>query len=178
MRKLVLLSALVLAFSTTIVAAQTTMKKEKRQERKELRKLEGNEVNARSQDQFAMDFPKNTNPTWERTKNFDEATFMKDGKSVTAYYDYDAILVGTSTVKAFSDLPKKAQKAIGDKYKGYTQKAVIFYDNNEDSNSEMVLYNLPFEDADNYFVELQKDAKNVVVKVTTNGQVTYFADIK
>ncbi len=38
----------------------------------------------------------------------------------------------------------------------------------------MILYNNAFDDEDNYFVELQKDNKTIVVQVTMDGLIGYF----
>ena len=38
----------------------------------------------------------------------------------------------------------------------------------------MNLFDLQFDDADNYFVELEKDNKKIVVQVNMSGDVSYF----
>jgi DUF1365 family protein len=43
---------------------------------------------------------------------------------------------------------------------------------------DMILYGNTFDDADNYFVELKKDNKAVVVKVDLAGYVSFFTDMK
>ena len=79
--------------------------------------------------------------------------------------------------KTFSDLPASAQKQINKEYKDYTIEKVIFFDDNEDVDTDMILYGSQFDDADNYFVELRKDNKDVVLQVTMDGLVGYFAGI-
>ena len=68
---------------------------------------------------------------WERIENFDKATFTKDGKEISAYYDYDAKLVGTTMHKTFADLPATSQKTINEKYPGYSKVDVVLFDDNE-----------------------------------------------
>ena len=97
-------------------------KREERKEKKELRKLEGPEVSYQSIQAFERDFHNVSNPSWKRSAYFDEVTFTnKRGKRETAYYDYSAELVGTTTSKEFTDLPVSAQKFIINKYGGYSK---------------------------------------------------------
>ena len=89
------------------------------QDKKELRKMEGQEVSDLAREQFKVDFGNIPVNAWEGINNFDEATFTKDGNVTSAFYDDHAQLVGTTTEKKFSDLPLKAQKWINKKYNGY-----------------------------------------------------------
>jgi hypothetical protein len=96
------------------------------------------------------------------------------GKKMTAWYDYYENLVGTTSQVSFADLPADGQKAIKTKYKDYTVGKVIFFDDNEVNETDMILYNQQFDDADNYFVELAKEKSTMVVMVNTRGEVTFF----
>jgi hypothetical protein len=181
MKKLLILPAVIMIAAA--VNAQTeaslkssiqTEKKVKKEDRKELRKLEGNDVSYRTKQVFTGDFGDINGATWKRTPTFDEATFTKDGMRETAYYDYDAKLVGTTTRKTFSDLPVNAQKYIDRKYTGYTKGRVIFFDDNEFNETDMVLYGSQFDDADNYFIELTKGTEKIILDVNTAGDVSFF----
>ena len=157
---------------------ETTTKKEKKEERKEERKLKGQEVTYQSREAFFKDFGDVPVSKMERTLNFDKFTFTKDGQEMTACYDIESNLVGTVSDKAFTDLPANAQKYIQEKYKGYTVGPVIFFDDNELNDTDMILYGTQFDDADNYFVELKKENKNIIVQVKMNGTVAYFSEMK
>ena len=154
--------------------AIANINQEKKGERKELRKLKGNEVSYQAKQAFIIDFGNIHVTNWERLDNFGEAAFIKDGQAMSAFYDEDAKLVGTTTNKTFADLPEKAQKYISEKYKDYSIGDVILYDDNEQNETDMVLYNLQFDDVDSYFVELKKDNKKIVVQVRENGDVAYY----
>lgn len=145
---------------------------------KKLRKLEGTVVAEKSKQAFARDFPGMSAISWNRGTNFDEVVFLKSGKRSTAYYDEDAELVGTTVAVNFSDLPAKGQQYINKHYPGYEKVAVVLFDDNELNETDMVLYNQQFEDEDNYFIELKKDNKAIVVKCTMGGMVSYFRDLK
>jgi hypothetical protein len=153
------------------------IKKEERGEKKELRKLEGENVSYQSKNAFYADFGNVPGTTWTRGDYFDEAHFIKDGQAMTAYYDFDAQLVGTTTHKSFSDLPEIAQKYINKKYSDYTIKDVIFYDDNEYNDTDMVLYGDPFEDEDSYFVVLNKEDHQTILHINTNGNVSFFKEM-
>jgi Peptidogalycan biosysnthesis/recognition len=182
-------AAILLAFIST--QAQTndalvknnnkSVKEERKEIKKEkqitLRQLEGNEINYQSKQEFYRTFGDLPNVEWTKGKYFDQAVFNKDGIITTAYFDFDAQLVGTTCTKTFDDLPAAAQKQISKQYKDYTVEKVIFFDDNEDNSTDMVLYANQFDDEDNYFVELKKDNKAIVVQVTMDGLVGYFTTL-
>ncbi len=177
MKRLIILSIASLMIAGT-VNAQMISKVSKREDKKELRKLKGNAVSSQSKSEFKTDFGKVTNVQWKRTSNFDEATFKKGNSNMTAYYDEKGMLVGTMQPKNFTDLPAKAQKYINEKYKGYNKSNVVFFDDNEKNETDMVFYDQQFNDVDSYFVELKNDKKDLVLEVTKNGEVSYFRDLK
>lgn len=151
---------------------------EKKEDRKELRKLEGTEPTYQSKEAFMGDFPDASNISWEREKFFDVASFTLNGVAEKAYYDINSELVGTIVQKSFSDLPLPAQKDINKHYAGYQKGKVIMFDDNEYNDTDMELYGVQFEDADNYFIELKKGAKDIVLQVTPEGGVYFFSEIR
>lgn len=153
-------------------------KKEKREERKALRKLEGPQASYQSKEQFEQDFDKATDVHWKRTKYFDEATFVQDGQKMIAFYDYKNDLVGTTQTKSFTDLPAVAQQFINKKYKDAHVEKVILFDDNEINETDMLLYNHQFDDEDNYFVELQQGTKEIVLQVDMSGEVSFFTTMQ
>jgi hypothetical protein len=194
MKKLIVLSAMALILAATGYSQTTeamlkkdikadrkeesAIKKEKRKERRELRKLDGTVVRYGTREQFAQDFGNIRDARWARSAYYDEATFTKDGQVWTAYYDYDSKLVGTTTHKTFGDIPLKAQNYINQKYGDYSKGVVVFFDDNEASPTDMIMYDQQFQDADNYFVELKKDNRKIVLQVTMEGDVTFFKQLK
>lgn len=149
-------------------------KKELRTERIALRKLEGNKVSEVAKNSFNVDFGAANNAQWKRVDTYDEVAFTIDGKAVKAYYDEDGSLVGTTTSKTFAQLPAYGQKEINTKYKGYTVGPIIYYDDNENNATDMILYGLQFEHTDCYFVELSKGQDKFVVQVGPVGYIQMF----
>jgi hypothetical protein len=193
MKNLVLLIIAIFAISTFVNAQvdksaikkdikiinkeESALNKEKKIERKELRKLNGAEVSNQAKQQFLIDFPNATDAQWKRTTVFDEVSFTKDGKKWKSFYDNDSKLVGTTSIITFAELPVNDQKEIDKKYKDYSKGPVVFFDDNEFNETDMFLYNMQFDDEDNYFVELSKGAKKIVVRVNTAGEVFFFKEL-
>lgn len=149
-------------------------KKELSKEKKELRKLEKGDVSYQSKEQFYRDFGKLPNVQWKRSDYFDEATFTKDGQKLTAFYDITSSLVGTMSRKTFEDLPANAQKEIKKKYKDYIVDLVLFFEDNEANDTDILLYGVRFSDVDNYFVELLKGNEKIVLQINLEGDVYFF----
>ncbi|HEY2721581.1 MAG TPA: hypothetical protein VGI82_07640 [Chitinophagaceae bacterium] len=188
MKTLLILSVATLLVVTAKAQTEMALKTDSREteefksdrghEKKELRKLEGSEASYQAEQQFLMDFDRTPIVSSKRSENLDEFTFNKDGIVTTAFYDADADLVGTTQIRPFADLPGKGQQNIIKDYKGWNPVEVVFYDDNEANESDMVLYNSRFNDADSYFVELEKDNSKMVVQVDMNGEVGYFTTLR
>lgn len=130
-------------------------------------------VNPLSKNNFAEDFKGVSKVSWQKDDEFDVASFKLDNKKVQAYYDENGQLVGTITNTSLAELLQVSQKDIKKKYKGYTVTEVVRYDDNEDNNTDMVLYDTAF-DADSYFVELSDGKKTIVLLVDSAGEVSVF----
>ncbi len=195
MKNIIIVSAITLGFTISMTAQtdkethlkkdmknldkrEAAIKKEKQEVRKELRKLEGEEVSAEAKQHFDTDFIATTDARWERTAHFDEVAYTKDGQMSKAYYDTDTKLVGTTSNRTFEELPAKAQKTINRKYRSYKSGDVILFHDNEFNRSNMVLYNQQFIDNNNYFVEMKSENKRIVLRVNMEGDVFYFTQTK
>lgn len=171
--KKVLALSITFLFAVSVVIGQATKKA-----RVPLKKLEGKDVSIVSKNNFATEYGNVPNVKWVRSSNFDEATFIKDGKEMRAFFDDEGNLVGTTSHVKFADLPEKAQKEIKAKYNDYSiNPAIVFFDDNEKVDTDMILYGTQFEDADNYFVELSKGTKRIVLQVNPEGMVTFFKEL-
>lgn len=148
---------------------------EKKRERKELRKLEGNKVSTASKQTFDLQFGSNIpNVKWTRTQDYDIADFVLKKHDMKAYFDADGELVGTVQPKTMDDLPDKGVRILQTKYKDYKIGKILYFDNNEDNASPMILWGTEILDRSNYFVELWKGDDKLVVYVDPGGNVTMF----
>lgn len=154
-----------------------TQNKETKKESIPLKKLEGSNVSEMAKESFKADFGKVPDVKWQRSGTFDEAIFMKDGKEMIANYDIGGKLVGTTKVVTFAEVPATGQQDIKKRYKDYTVSTVIFYDDNEANETDMIMYGIQFDDADNYFVELKKGNSKIVVRVDLKGEVFFFKQL-
>ncbi len=189
MKKLSIVLGAFLLLSVSLGNARTTkhltndainkaLKHEKRSEKKTVKNLNGSDGSKINKLNFNTDFGKNNDVTWTRTAYFEEATFSKDGHEMTAYYDFEGQLVGTTTYKTFADLPAYGQKYITKKYSDYAIGSVLFYNYNGAKDIDKVLYGSQFGNADNYFVELTKGDNKIMLQVDPVGVVTFFKQLK
>lgn len=177
--KRIFFAATALLMSANIAFAHTTDdSKRTKAERKELRKESRSEVSNFTKTQFYEDFPGATDIRFEKTSYFDEASFTLGGDRLRAYYDIKSNLVGTTQEKSFTDLPENAQRSIQKKYGDYKVGRVFRYDDNESNDTDMTMFDMAFDDADNYFVELSKSSDIIVVKVDMAGNVSFFKTIR
>jgi len=189
MKKVLLAGTIMLTAATATLAdtsADRRERKEERAERKEVRndyhklnRAENHmEVSWFTRNNFAKDFPEAKNVGYAKTKNFDEVFFTSGKDNLIAYYDNETHLVGTTQKLAFSDLPENAQKEIHKKYSEYGIAEVMKFNDNESNDTDMILYGTAFDDADNYFVELKNDRKDIIVKISGYGYLSFFKDLK
>jgi hypothetical protein len=142
-----------------------------RELRREDRAYEKEQVSYATRNNFAGDFPGAQNVLFTAGKFFEEASYTLNGARYTAYYDNQSMLVGTTTEKQFTDLPADGQKDITRHLlnKGYSVDKVILFDDNEANDTDMWIYDQPFQDEDVYFVILEKAGKQSVVEINSSG---------
>ncbi|HTF32063.1 MAG TPA: hypothetical protein VK625_24570 [Flavitalea sp.] len=181
--KKVFLAVTIMFTTASVTLAHTSAdrreRKEERAERREMRRDENStKVSYFTRNNFAKDFPDATNVRFVKAKDFEEVLFTSDKTNLIAYYDNETKLVGTTQRLAFTDLPENAQKEIHKKYSEYGVAEVVKFDDNEINDTDMILYGSAFDDADNYFVELKNDRKDIIVKINGYGYLTFFKDLK
>lgn len=184
MKKILLTTAVITIFIASAQAgmaghkadkeARRQLRKERRAERKELWL---HSVNVATERQFYDDFPGAKDVSWTEGA-FAEATFSDGDVVKTAYYDMDDELVGTTEKVDYLTLPAKARQEIEKKYTGYTVKRCILFDDNEANNTDMYLFSHRFDDEDTYFALLNNGSKKILLRVTTDGEVSFFHDYK
>jgi len=139
--------------------------------------VRSSDVSELSKDEFFDEFGKVSNLSWKKSPNFDEATFTKNGRNITAFFDGSADLVGTTTLKTFKDLPVDTQKEIKHEYKNYQIGPVIYFKDDQMDNTGLMQYTNQFASANNYFIELAKKKHKIILQVTPEGNVYYFMNL-
>ena len=189
MKKIFLAMTIMLTAASVTLAHTSADRRERREERGERREIRSDyhkirrdenraKVSYFTRNNFAKDFPDAKNVRYVKTKNFDEVLFTSGRDNLIAYYDNETNLVGTTQKLAFSDLPGNAQKEIHKKYSEYGVAEVMKFDDNETNDTDMILFGTAFDDADNYFVELKNDRKDIILKINTYGLVSFFKELK
>ena len=135
------------------------------------------EPNAAIEFQFSKDCPKAKSVNWTYHE-FVEVTFLDKGVAKTAYYDENDNLLGTTTNVDLIALPEKARDHINKEYPGYSIEKVVFFGDNEANDTDMSLFNQSVEDEDNYFPLLIKGSKEIILKVSPEGDVSFFGNFK
>jgi len=154
--------------------------KEEKTVRREDRAFRKEEVSYQTMQAFKSDFPNAKDVGYMVGSNFDEVAYNQGGKDYIAYYNNSGELVGTTSHASFSALPANAQKEITKRYlnKGYNTDRVILFDDNELVPTDMWLYERSFDDEDNYFIELSKLDKKLVLQVDMKGNVSFYKDLR
>ena len=118
---------------------------------------------------FAADFKEAKSPVWVVTSNCQKVAFTLEGKHLTAFYSLSGDFMGTTQDLSISAIPADAKTRIATKYAGYTAGQVIKYDTYDaDTFTSSIVY----------FVDLKKADREILVKVTPEGDVSYFKNIK
>jgi len=164
-------------YASTSNPSKKEQRIEKRGDRRELRRLEGTKVSSSSIKSFKVDFANASNVNWNRTPNYDIATFTLKGQELKAYYDSESQLVGTTQYKTIEDLPEKGQKILRAKYKDYSVGKIMFFNNNDLNRSPMLLWGTEIVDQSSFFVELANGTKKMVVYVDQGGNVKPFKQL-
>lgn len=178
MKKIFFAAGMLLMTANITFAHTTDDGKKTKAERKELRKENKAEVSTFTKTQFYEDFPGATNIRFEKTNYFEEVSFTSGKDRLRAYYDIRSNLVGTTERKSFADLPENAQHTLEKKYGDYKVERIFRYDDNESNDTDMTMFDMAFDDTDNYFVELRKDSEFMIVKVDMAGNVSFFKSMK
>jgi hypothetical protein len=146
-------------------------------ERPPLRKLDGTTISQDSQTSFYMTIGNVPDIKWIRGTYYDEATYNKDGQDFKAYFDINGALVGTTTLKKATELSNPIEKSIKKQYPDATIGQVTYFQDNEDNNTDMIMYGIQFESKTQYFIEVTQGANKFVVMSNKDGDVTLFKQL-
>jgi hypothetical protein len=121
------------------------------------------------QSQFDEEFGDATNVVWAITPNCQKAVFTENGVRKTAFYNLQGEYIGVTENVAYATISEKAQKEIAAKYNGYKVGTVIKLTTNDSNvNFDQVVY----------FVDLQNNTNEVLLRVTPSSGVYFFKQVK
>jgi hypothetical protein len=127
-----------------------------------------NNISSSAKKRFQQDFGPVSSVRWEKSGSYSKATFNRNGSTVSAWYNKDAKLVGTSSSRSFSDMPGKAQETITSAYNDYYVVSVQGFDSARG--------NRPVG-AQNWLVELSDGTAKIIVRVNASGEATLLKKI-
>lgn len=126
---------------------------------------------------FIADFGFIRNAGWAKSTKYNKVTFVKNGNPMTAYFNTQGEIIGTTAVKKFSDLPSSSQKIIKSRYNDYAIGDVIYFEDYRADDTDGILYGVKFQYPGNYFLELTKGAKRIIVEVNPEGEVLLYSEL-
>jgi hypothetical protein len=179
MKKLTIILSLFLLFlvidqTYAQLFARADTKKEPRSEKRRHEKVAESKVNVASVKSFMKEFGNLSKVTWIKTDDYDKAVFTREAHTLNAYYDGEGQLVGTTTLKSFSDLPKKGQENLKILFWNYTVQQVIWFQNNPGNKTPLKLWNTEITESNNYLVEMLYGFRRIVLYVDPDGKISLF----
>jgi hypothetical protein len=114
---------------------------------------------------FKSDFKDADNTVWSITESFQKVHFTERNKIYTAFYNLDGDYLGLTENVNYNRIALPARKEIADEYKDYKVMDVIKYNTNTTKEPTA------------YFVDLQKNNREILLKVSADNEVSYFKDI-
>jgi len=120
----------------------------------------GEETKARATKSLKAEFATAENIQWKVTENFIKATFTWNGQKLEMFYNNNGEVIAKSRIIEATSLPLSAQQFITKRYAGYTVSEAIEYESQDEDNC--------------YYASLVKDGTKVMLRITTNGDVSLF----
>jgi hypothetical protein len=114
-------------------------------------------VDIRAKENFEMDFRDASNATWKVFASYAQVEFTVDDKKVTAFYDNDGELIGSSYKISLNDLPTRAKRTFAKKYSDYPVTEAVRFE---------------FKDHISYFISVVKEGASEIVKVDDAGVIS------
>jgi predicted transcriptional regulator len=127
--------------------------------------------------QFSSDFRGAKNVVWTVNANCQKAEFIVDDVKMTAFYKLTGEYMGVTQNVNYKSLPSAAKQEIETKYKGYQVAEVIKYQVNVTADYFDRLLTSSTESTV-YFVDLKSQSEEMIVKVSTQGDVNFFKQVK
>ena len=119
---------------------------------------------------FANDFANAQDVVWTVSNNCQKAEFVVDGVKKTAFYNKNGDFLGTTQTVGYNAIPVKSQTLIAAAYPGYQAGDVIVYQTNEELDTTI--------EPVSYFVDLKSKAHEVLVRITSEGTLDLFKQVK
>jgi F0F1-type ATP synthase gamma subunit len=158
MKKLLITTLIVVGLSTSLFADR----------------IRKNDVNAKASytvlKRFSKDYPNAKDVKWSINKKFQKADFIKNNIKMTAFYNRQNQFVALKMVIDAKIIPVSTQKEIASQYADCVVNEFFLVQYNTEIN--------PDAEEATYFVDLKNDSKEIVVRISHDAHIHFFARIK
>ncbi len=113
---------------------------------------------------FASTFSKAKNVSWNSNGKFDKVTFELNNETVTAFYNEDGDLIGTSKKVSFDKLPKAALELITTQYTFPEYQVMECIEFSSDDSAKK------------YYTSFATEDETVVLEIMETGRVSVFSE--
>jgi hypothetical protein len=113
---------------------------------------------------FATAFSDAKNVSWISNGKFDKVTFDLNNETITAFYNEDGDLIGTSKKVSFDKLPKAALETITTRYTFPDYQIVECIEFSSENGEK------------EYYTSFSTDDSIVVLEIMENGRVSVFSE--
>lgn len=128
------------------------------------------------QHQFDSEFSGAEQVSWSSTANGLKADFIMNDVKMSAFYNKVGDFVGSTEDITFKSLPSPAKKTIAARYKGYFATEIMKFQGND---SPSAYERLTSDDQSSaYYVDLKSEKEEVLLKITSHGDVSLYKQIK
>lgn len=166
MRKLIYLAFCVMAFSVSTYAAN-----------KNNIALDDREASYFALNQFASRYQQATNVNWIITDSYQKASFLLNGKKMSAFFDQSGEYIATTQYIDYAKLPAVGRNRLAKIYKEYAVEDIIRYDLDGTEGEHLYALNGRRSFSTVYFASLSKDSEKIVVKITPDGEISYLKSL-
>lgn len=127
---------------------------------------------------FNADFIDAQNVVWTITPTALKADFTIEDVKKTAFYSLTGDYLGLTQDIDYKLIPSAAKKEIAETYKDYTVGQVIKFEANNPQPAFYVNLAITQPESVDYFVDLKKGDAEVLVRVSAQGSVSLFKEVK
>lgn len=121
-------------------------------------------INAAVKKSFTQQFSTASNVNWEKSDDFYFAYFTMNNKEVSAAYNEQGELVGTSKIIAAAELPMAITVTIAEKYSGYT--------------AAKTATEIHYDGQTSYYINVTNEKQTLKLKCLANGDINTESKIK
>lgn len=111
------------------------------------------------------------NVTWSNVDGYHKASFTLEGVKKSAFFNAQGEYVATTQYISGNMLPAATLEKLKNVYKDYTLGEVLLFETNGAQSTYIFSNN---EESNYYFASLRKDDNQIVVKISSRNEISFF----